>query len=246
MAEYIGGARPLYDLHSHFLPGIDDGCRTAKEAAELLRRCTKMGIRGMAATPHYYPTESIPAFLERRKKAFQRLRDYLKESGTGHPAICLGAEAAYHTGLLQDPDLEKLCLGKSSYLLLEMPFSAWTPQVMRDVMSLPGARGIKPVIAHVERFFHYGNEKYIEEMFRGDFIIQMNSGYVLDRESRRRAMKLIRDGNMHILASDAHNLDYRPPNLEEAFQMLSGSNCADQARQMRKNAAMLFQEAAGK
>lgn len=59
------------DLHSHILPGMDDGCKTAQQSIEALRLSYAQGVRAMFATPHYYPVESVESFLARRQSAWE-------------------------------------------------------------------------------------------------------------------------------------------------------------------------------
>ena len=70
-----------WDMHSHFLPGMDDGCQTAEESIRLLEYARKRGVVGMIATPHYYPEESIEEFLHRRQEAAQNLTNLIREGG---------------------------------------------------------------------------------------------------------------------------------------------------------------------
>lgn len=115
----------ICDLHSHILPGMDDGCKTVGESMQVLRDSWEQGITAMFATPHYYPVESVDAFLTRRRNAWQKLSEHMQQSSEQMPKICLGAEVAYRPGLCYEEDLRALCLGNSRYLLLELPFSRW-------------------------------------------------------------------------------------------------------------------------
>lgn len=128
------GTIEFFDLHCHFLPGMDDGCKTPEESVRLLEEQYRQGCRGVAATPHYYAVESIESFLARRKQAAGRLLAELRaRSPVAIPNICFGAEVAFRETLESEQELERLCYGKSRYLLLEMPFTPWTdPQDEMD------------------------------------------------------------------------------------------------------------------
>ena len=109
------GTIEFFDLHCHFLPGMDDGCKTPEESVRLLEEQYRQGCRGVAATPHYYAVESIESFLAphyyavesiesfltRRKKAAGRLLAELRaRSPVTIPNICFGAEAGGHSKYL--------------------------------------------------------------------------------------------------------------------------------------------------
>nr|MCR4688455.1 capsular polysaccharide biosynthesis protein [Saccharofermentans sp.] len=147
----------FYDIHSHFLPGVDDGCQTVEESIALLKTQISQGCLGTVATPHYYARESIAAFCARRQEAYTKLIAAMRATGleqfTGR--IGLGAEVAYYKGIATDTDVGRLCYGTSNYLLLEMPFAEWNPSVLREIKVLQSSRGIVPVIAHIERFFEF-------------------------------------------------------------------------------------------
>ena len=74
----------MVDFHTHILPGIDDGSRKTEESLELLRLERKMGVDTVVLTPHFYADENCPArFLERRSRAWDRLREQLEHSEDG-------------------------------------------------------------------------------------------------------------------------------------------------------------------
>ncbi|MGN8738908.1 CpsB/CapC family capsule biosynthesis tyrosine phosphatase [Bilifractor sp. HCP3S3_D3] len=235
--------KPFYDLHLHILPGMDDGARDLQMSAGMLREEIRQGCEGLIATPHYYPTESISDFLARRKRAFDELQGWIEEElPDWEGRIGLGAEAAYHNGLVCDPDLEKLCMGHSRYLLLEMPFEKWTSGVLRDVRVLI-ANGIRPVIAHLERFPEYAGEDAIGELLEMDVLIQMNAGALLHRSSRRRAVTMVRNGITQILGTDSHNLDSRCPNMKDGLEILRKEHLGRQSDEILENNAAIYQAA---
>ena len=98
----------MVDLHSHILPGIDDGSRSLEMTEAMLAEMGKQGIHTVAATPHFYANRDLPeAFLQRRKKALEQVAGL-----TGnYPKIIPGAEVVYFDGMVRSQILEQLQLG---------------------------------------------------------------------------------------------------------------------------------------
>ena len=212
----------FYDIHCHFLPGVDDGCQSAEESERYLDEQWAQGCRGLIATPHYYARESIEPFAERRKRALERLEKQLAASGKEEylKHIGLASEVAYYNGITADKDLEKLFYGSSRYMLLEMPFSEWRPNVLRDVQALC-ARGITPVIAHLERFTEIATRDQLQQLMDMPVIIQINAGNFLRHGADKRfATKLLANGTMQAIGSDAHNMTSRRPNVGLALKVM--------------------------
>ena len=111
----------ICDIHGHFLPGMDDGSASVAESMQMLEMAASQGISHMCATPHYYPVETVDEFLVRRNESFRQLARAMAASGKKLPKIRPGAEVAYRQGIGNADNLEKLCLGESNYLLLELP-----------------------------------------------------------------------------------------------------------------------------
>lgn len=239
--ERVSG-KVWYDLHSHFLPGIDDGCRTVEESVALLEYSRQRGIAGMIATPHYYPKESIDRFLARRQAADEQLRQAIQVGGYEVPDWYLGAETAYYEGLVRAEGLDRLCLGHSRYLLLELPFEKWGSNVIRDIYTLSNVCGITPILAHLERYLDIQDRDMLEQVCEADVLIQMNAEYIIDRWSTRDAVKRIRNGYVQVLGSDAHNMRTRRPDIHEAVRILEQKDLADDLRRRNRQ---IFQEAAG-
>lgn len=215
------GTIEFFDLHCHFLPGMDDGCKTPEESVRLLEEQYRQGCRGVAATPHYYAVESIESFLTRRKKAAGRLLAELRaRSPVAIPNICFGAEVAFRETLESEQELERLCYGKSRYLLLEMPFTPWTDRTVRGVERIANLLGVVPVIAHIERYSSVAEPAYIEALMNLNVLVQLNAGNFAGGSTERKALRLVRDGNIQILGTDSHNMATRSPNMEKAIESL--------------------------
>ena len=209
----------MIDLHCLCLPGVDDGCKTKEESLALLRQSKQAGIDTVFATPHYYRRESVSAFLSERQAAFAQIAGQL--ASPEYPEVILGAEVAYFTGITNEEALTALCLGKSDYLLLELPTSPWTPQLFRDLYTMSSVNGIRLILAHVERYIGLQDKKAIRRLYEMELMIQMNVGALLRRFGGHSALQLLKDGKADLLGSDAHDLRDRPQNLPQGCQLLS-------------------------
>lgn len=236
----------ICDLHGHFLPGMDDGCKTPQEALQVLRSSYQQGIRRVFATPHYYPVEPVERFLERREASVRQLEEYIRSQGEVLlPQICLGAEVAYRPGLSYEEQLGKLCLGSSRYLLLEMPFTKWGKAEEREVRNICSAGGVTVILAHIERYIDHQDRNTLEWILGQDVLAQMNAEYLLRFSTRREGRKLLRNGTVQLLGTDCHNMTTRQPKLGEALAYLSKKGMDRELEHIARFSDEIFREAAG-
>ncbi len=215
----------LYDIHGHFLPGMDDGCKTPEESLEVLRQAYGQGVQVMFATPHYYHTEPISTFLARRQQAVERLQAYCADHpDIRTPEIYLGAEVACKPGISSDPDLEKLCLGGTEYLLLELPWSGWGSETVREVNRICHVSSLTPVLAHLERYVTAVPWKQIETILEMGVLVQVNAEAFTCFSGRQAANKILRRSGIDLIGSDCHNLTTRTPNLDQAVNYMLRHN----------------------
>lgn len=212
---------PIIDLHSHVLPHMDDGSADVRMSLQMLERMLEQGVETVCATSHYYARcESIGAFLERRKRAWDCLQEGMREVKRT-PSILLGAEVAYFPGISRCEELEQLCLAGSRTLLLELSYTQWTPQQVEEVASLSLDHGYRVILAHPERFSHmksYWDD--LERMLSLPIAFQVNADSLLHWRSRKLALELLRSASNPLVASDSHNLTMRPPRLEKARMVI--------------------------
>lgn len=211
----------IADVHSHILPGIDDGSASVEESAALLARLREQNVRWVAATPHFYPSQDHPErFLARRAEAAERLESYLGEKANTLPII-LGAEVHYYPGMSESEALQTLTLGDSHYILVEMPHSPWSERMFRELEMIRERQGLTPVIAHVDRYIQplrdHGIPGRLESL---PVLVQANASFFLRRSTRGMALRMLEKGRIHLLGSDCHNMTSRPPRLEEAEEVI--------------------------
>ena len=203
----------IIDFHSHILPGIDDGSPDAETSLEMLRLAKDQGVQIQILTSHYYPwKESISSFCERRQKSISVLSELLPPE----PQIFYGAEIAFFRHM-EKSELQKLCIGDSRTLLIEMPFESWNTCIIDDISGLCLDMDYRVVLAHVERFMHYsGNRRKLQDFSSLPIVFQINAEAFLHFGTRGTAADLIKSGYDIVLGSDAHNCSSRKPNLGEA------------------------------
>jgi len=212
----------MVDFHSHILPDMDDGSKSFGESIQMLRLSFDMGIDIMISTSHYYANdETISSFLSRRNEKQQILMSALDDINDV-PQIVMGAEVAYFSGMSREKEISRLCIDKTKYMLLEMPFSEWSSLTISEVKSLITNRGITPIIAHIERYFPYQQKGgKFDQLLSLGVIFQTNAEALVHGKYRRKILKMIAANQIHLLGSDCHNAEERSPNLDRAFKIIA-------------------------
>ncbi len=210
--------RNIIDFHSHILPGIDDGSRNVRESIRLLAELKNQGINTVIATPHYYAAEQAPpVFLEARRNACQML---LSEMPEGMPEIRMGAEVMYFRGISNLENIRDLCVEGTRTLLLEMSTDRWSEYMLREIAQLQNAHGITVVMAHIERYFDCQPSAYFEELLSIGVKFQVNSASFCDGKKRKKLVKMLKNGQIHFIGSDCHDMDSRLPQMDEAAAII--------------------------
>lgn len=220
----------MIDWHTHILPSMDDGSKSVEESVAMLELCRNMGVTTVVLTPHFYPHKEDPErFLERRSRSLERLNKHLKVTGNpseSHdfkPKLIPGAEVYYFPELavVEEERLRKLCIGESRYMMVELPVEPWNYETYITLENMICNRWITPVLAHIDRYFHLIKDTVpLRELINMGALVQLNVEALDGFFSRRKALKWIDSGMVHILASDCHDLSERPPNLDHGRQLL--------------------------
>ena len=204
----------MLDIHSHFLPKMDDGSKSTEMSMEMLRKSRKQGVTTIVSTSHFYgDSESPEQFLKRRDHAFRKIEPLLSDS---EPEIILGAEILYYPGISYSEEIPKLAIQRTDLLMIEMPFIKWSDRIFDELNSLQYNAGLQIVLAHVERYQGIQKRAMFESLFEQPFLFQCNANAFSNYFSRKLALRMIDQGLLHFLGTDCHNTDKRPPNMEEA------------------------------
>lgn len=202
----------MTDLHTHILPGMDDGASTVEEALKMLREQAKQGVTTVAVTPHFYKRrETMGSFLARRAKAWKQLCK--AAHADEYPELILGAEVAWAPDMSEWPELEELCYQGTKILLVELPSMPWTDSVFRELYNLEGRRGVIPMIAHLDRYLHIQKKRDIDRILEMGYPIQI-SVEALSRFFLKKQVLAMLENYDGLLISDCHNLTDRTPNME--------------------------------
>jgi protein-tyrosine phosphatase len=197
----------VIDLHSHILPGIDDGARSPADTVALVRAAHAAGVTAIAATPHVrddYPTTS--AQVESGVEAVSRL---VRGEGIDVRVLTGGEVALDLLERLPSEELHGLTLGGTGrYLLVEFPYYGW-PFTLDSQLRALRARGLVPVLAHPERNPEVQRApERLERTRRAGALVQVTIDSLtgaLGRRARRSAAALLELGLVDLLASDAHS-----------------------------------------
>lgn len=209
----------MIDIHSHILPGIDDGAQSRKESIELLQKLKEQGVTKVVATPHFYhQDQSAEEFLSKRAHAYEKLMSAIDDS-MGLPEVVLGAEV-YFSPSLSELDMSALCIENTDYFLFELPYQEITTSVMNQIFDFINHSGKIPIFAHLERFFRYTSPEKLYELTEYGALGQLNCTSLLRFDTKRAAYKLIKNGRIQLIGTDAHNLNHRPPAIPEAKAIL--------------------------
>jgi protein-tyrosine phosphatase len=217
----------LIDLHSHILPGLDDGVRSVEESVELARDFAARGTTAIAGTPHV--REDWPTTADAMELALAEVQAAVAAAGVPI-RILPGGELAL--GEL-DRDLDELRRfglgGNPAYLLVETPYYGWPLDLEHRLFRLR-ASGFTPVLAHPERNGEVQDDpRRVEGLVASGVLVQITAASLDGRAGRRAqtmGLQLVEEGLAHLVASDAHAPSVRQGGLDGVAAALGDAELA--------------------
>lgn len=212
----------ITDLHNHSLFELDDGADSRETTFAMLRASYDSGVRSICFTPHYFTSKNNctpQQIAEHLACAEEYCREYLPEM-----KLYAGSEVSYHYDCVDAiSDGRVLTLAGSRYILLDFMGTPDARSVVKGVERLVNS-GYIPVVAHIERYAElFGRLEDVRRISDLGAVIQINAKSLLKgfmSASRRQCMKLFAEGLVDLVASDAHDLQQRPPDMKKAVELV--------------------------
>ncbi|HHV12846.1 MAG TPA: hypothetical protein GXX75_21460 [Clostridiales bacterium] len=227
----------MVDLHTHILPGMDDGAGSIGEAVRMSEVFWQQSVDTVVCTPHFNPSEtSLQDYVDKRA-------DAMKKMGQSRVALVPASETYLHEYLFHYPDLSQLCIRQTDYLLIELPFTGrWEEAVYGMVERLIYYYHVIPVIAHIERYpAAKKNRRAVARFIKLGCLIQVNAHSILKWSCWPRIKRYLKKGYIHVIASDSHNLDSRPPLLAQAYDKINRKLGEQYSDRLKWNAKAVVQ-----
>jgi protein-tyrosine phosphatase len=234
----------VIDIHSHILPGLDDGARSFEEALQMLELAAGSGTTDIVATPHISP--AFPNRFDRVIGVFEELSHYAH----GIVRLHLGCDFHLTHDNLRDflASPTKYTINNRRYLMVELsdyiPFGP-----VDEALSRIWNEGVTPVITHPERNHSLQkNGRQLAYWVECGCLCQITGQSLLGRfgsHAKDMAQHLLKSGLAHVVASDGHDLINRPPTLEGAYRYIVehyGQPLADQLCVTNPTAIILGQQ----
>ena len=209
----------IFDIHCHIVCGVDDGSKNIEQSGRMLRIGYEEGIRHIIATPHYNK-RFWDISKEELMSAYNALANVINKE-YDDVTLHLGSEIFYNDNTFEDLEAGRIpTLAGSRYVLVEFMTSISYRQIKNAVTGIQ-QRDYIPIIAHVERYECLLKEPWlIEELIELGAYIQVNASSVTGengRTAKKMVKTLLKSGEVHFIASDAHRDDKRAPKLKDAY-----------------------------
>jgi protein-tyrosine phosphatase len=210
------------DIHSHILPGLDDGSKSMEQSIAMLRTAYSQGITSIIATPHNMPGKGCPSALTVTEKADEL---NMTADSMGIPVkIYTGTEYYFRQEVLEVfQNEEAITLGNSDCVLVEfepMVERIYFRNSLRDILGTI----YTPVIAHVERYVKVMEDiSVLRELKKMGVLVQVNASSVTGDNGfaiKRNVRKLLKEQLVDFVGTDAHSDRHRAPLMEKCAEVL--------------------------
>jgi protein-tyrosine phosphatase len=211
----------LIDLHCHILPGIDDGPLDMEGSLKMAECAIRDGTHTLVATPHslngfyHNPLAHIISHIKQLKDVFRAKQIPID--------ICPGAEVRIHqdTDRFLKEDIIASINNTGQYILVEFPYDMMIPGT-KEVLFQLFLSGITPVLAHPERNMELQrNPDILLDLEAMGCLVQLTAMSItgeLGEDAMEYSHYLLKNRQAHVIATDSHNADSRPPILSPAVE----------------------------
>lgn len=197
------------DMHSHFIPGIDDGAQTIEDSVNMLRALSEMGYRKAITTPHIMSDfyQNTPEII---LSGLETVRAAIKKEGI---PIEVDAAAEYYLDFDLEAKIDKggLLTFGNNYLLFEVSYMN-PPDILNQVIFKLATSGYRPILAHPERYpFWYDDFEKYEEMRDKGVLLQLNFNSLVGYYgggAKKIAEKMIEKNMVDFIGTDCHRMDH--------------------------------------
>ncbi len=212
----------MVDMHSHILWDIDDGAESLEQSLSMAAIAVEQGIDTTVVTPHCIDEENLESFARKVLEKCQKLQQAIDQRDIPLN-IVPGTEVYMDPSILEMPGLDKLTIGNTNYILVEMPMGE-VPRYAEDFLYHLQLKGYTPIIAHPER-----NRQIIEEpnilarFIDMGSLTQINTGSIsgfFGSIVQQTAEILLTHNMGHLLGTDAHSDRRRGPYMKQAVELL--------------------------
>ena len=214
----------MIDFHNHVLHDVDDGPKTIEESMKMLSCASAQGITDIVQTvlfqhPKMEGKSVDYDYLLSKVKEIQMLIDKNNLNIKMH----LSAEVFYLPNLVEISSNPLVTIGNSKYMLIEFSTNIFPTGYDDEIFKLQ-MHGINPIIAHPERYrFVQKDIKILEKWIGRDYVIQIDAGSILGHfgnKVKKISYRMIEEGYIHLIGSDAHNNKKRNFCIKEAYDLL--------------------------
>ncbi len=213
---------PFFDLHSHMLSEVDDGATNQEVMFSMLEMAYADGVRALCLTPHYSPYLFGETY-HKSERSFAVLAQYVAER---HPdlQLFLGHELGYHAGCINALHEGKCrTINGSRYVLVDFPEKVNFFE-LSNAMNQLRSMGFCPILAHAERYrCLFSKFKWVRSFVDEGGIIQINASSANGSWGTLAKMqwkRLVKEGLVHIVSSDGHNMTTRQPKISVCMEQL--------------------------
>jgi protein-tyrosine phosphatase len=210
----------MVDIHTHILPEVDDGASSWEMAVHMCRMAFEDGIDHMVATPH-----ANGQFAYDRQWLRGVLKELAQRTG-GEPTLSLGCDFHFSYENLESlgEQPHRFTIEETPYLLVELSDFAIPPPVTDELENLV-LRGLRPIITHPERnLLLQRKPERVLEWVQAGCAVQVTASAVTGQwgdKPRKIAKWLLERQAVHILATDCHSVEGRPPVLSQARDIIT-------------------------
>lgn len=233
----------MIDIHSHILPGVDDGASAMEDAVNMARLALDEGITKIIATPHH----QNGMYFNKKQDILKRVKELnnVLQRENISLEVLPGQETRIYGSLLDD--FEKgdiLTLNHTNYLFVELP-SGHVPRYTEQLLFEMQLKGVTPIIVHPERNAEVlKNPEKLLNLVKKGVLTQLTAGSLtgyFGKKVQKFSLQLIEANSTHFIASDAHNTSTRNFHMRESISKVHKEFGSQGVYYFQENAELLVQ-----